>query len=578
MAIYEYTGDQLNRLLDRMLEEANEARRALIEEWYVNEQYLRAAYRSPSQRHRTNVYSNQLYRVIQHYQAMLTDARPAFNVEVAGRSRWPIIVRNALHAFIERYWREHSMDRFVAKLIPPLFACGKTYAKVIWDRELYAPRVHHVHPVELYIDPAARTLDEAEWICQKSVVSMWELYRRYPPSALEGVRVNTTYSSYPYRVHESAISRYGYQIGPGQYATLPPGPGRYVPVRLGRSAVERTDYEEWLIRDPRKDENGDQAYPTCRVVIRAGGKILADGQYPYWDPWPGWWVECWGNHMGYNVYGHPELTQWVRLQEALNVVLRLAVDNVRFLTPGLWMLDIGAVAAGSEEHLRPDIGAIVRKRQGMEIKRDSHPLPPGLLDTLNLLRSELLYVTGLNEATAGRPPRSVTAAAAIEALGQTAVSMARPKAREIEQAMVGIGIRILSRVLQYYDEEAFAALIRSAMDQDTSVPASELLKSVGIERWDYEYRYRLLRDLRISVRPGSSMAVARDRDTQYWLALYAAGLVSRKTVREILQIPGREEDERAELAQAMVGSPAATAQLGPTPRGRGVRAAQLLRR
>lgn len=577
---------ELSRLLDRLKEEAVEARSRYAEWWRRNEEYIRASFKAPTQPHRSHVYSNEIYRVIQQYQALLTDARPAFTVEIKGRKRWAIQLQIALQNYLRRWWHEESMDRQISSQIPTLFSMGKIYGKVVWDPDAGKPRVHFVSPWEVLVDPSAKSLQEADWICQTSVVSIWELARRYPPEVLEGVKVSEDISSYDVTADTRSVSRYGWSLGANQYALIPEWPprDRYT---VGRktSAVPKTWYEEWLLRDPSRNPDGSLKYPVARVVIRAGGKIIADANYPYWDPWPGWWVDAYGSFVHRDVYGFPEMNQWIRLQEALNVLLRLSVDNARFLTPGLWKIDQGAVPGALQQKLRPDVGVIIPKRQGMSVERETQGLPNGLLDLLNILRSELLYVTGLNEASFGRPPRSVTAAAALEALGQSMISMARSKARELETMISAIGWRVLSRILQFSSKEMFVDLLLPGVEgeevlanQSSESWLDDILNQAGISSWDYDARYALLKDLRIGVRPGSSMALSRDKDTQYWIALYQSGLISRKAVRELLEIPGRDDELQEELSQALTGSPAARARIGPTPRGRGATAAALLRR
>lgn len=166
------------------------------------------------------------------------------------------------------------------------------------------------------------------------------------------------------------------------------------------------------------------------------------------------------------------------------------------------------------------------------------------------------------------------------------VSMARSKARELETMISAVGWRVLSRILQFSSKEMFVDLLLPGIEGEEVLGQQQVaedwlddvLNQAGIASWEYRARYALLRDLRIGVRPGSSMSLSRDRDAQYWIALYQAGLISRKAVRELLEIPGRDDELQDELSQALAGSPAARARIGPTPRGRGATAAALLRR
>ena len=329
MSVLGRTVEEVGRKLDSMLQEAREARASLERSWRRNERYLRSKYPKPNRAHRSDLYSNYIYRVVLHYTTLLTDARPHFNVSVRGRGKWAVSLQKALQAVLARWWFENEIDRLLMLSVPYLFTHGKIYWKVVWDPAVGEPCVIPVSPWDVFVDPNARTLADADWICQRSVVSRWELLRRYPEEVLEGVKWRKDLSSFPVSVSEKDVSRYGFSIGPNEFAVLPDvWSGERVPVAMSPSAVEKTEYEEWLIRDPARLENGAPAYPVCRVIIRAGGKIIADGNYPYWDRWPGWWVEAFANAAGVNVYGHPEVDQWVSVQEGLNVSLRLSLIHI----------------------------------------------------------------------------------------------------------------------------------------------------------------------------------------------------------------------------------------------------------
>jgi hypothetical protein len=558
---------KLNGMLDSMLREAASARRFYERDWERNLRYIQGDqwFEVNRSQNACDVVDNVLLRAVQQFQAMLTDSRPIWDIEVSGAGKHAQRRKRFFRELLRRYWRLLSLDRVLAETIVDMFVTGKGYWKVYWEPFASWGRggveVRRVHPADLFIDPSATTLDNAEFICYRTPITIWELSRRFPKELVDQVKPDDTLSQYA-----------------STTSALTPGLLNW-PRSLRRTsgeptAVPRVWYEEWLIRDPTLNEDGTLKYSTARLVCRAGKVILIDSNYPYWDEWPGWWVEFKANHIGTDVYGYPELSTLLPLQDALNVASAILVDNVRFLTTGMWLMDVTALPPGQERSLKPDVGRIVRKRQGTVLERDYKPVPQGILESVAHLRNAIVGNSGLSDVVAGRPPRSVTAATAIEALTAGTNQYVRVKAREIEVAMARAARCLISRFLQFASVADLAELAYDiasteelqAYEQEGNV--NILVQALGLRDWDLETRKQVARTSIINVRPGSMLS-------SYWkdymamvAAMYDKGWVDREWVLEELDIPGRDEVVRRSGQQAMLGGPAVAARTGPAPRGR----------
>jgi hypothetical protein len=422
----------------------------------------------------------------------------------------------------------------------------------------------------MWIDPGAASLEEAEFICYRTPVSLWKIQRRFPAERALRVKPDASLSQFT-----EARTKYRVPL------SWMPHPRRRELVR--ETAIPKAWVEEWWIRDPKRDEGGGPKYPTGRMITRTKTTLLWDGPNPYWDPWPGPWIEYTVNQLEEHPYGEPEITQLRGMQDGVNVVLGLIIDNARFITNGVWIMDEDALSQTERRKLSSRPGAIVSKRPGRELRRDTgQSLPGQVLEVLNALKTDLQFVSGLMDTGYGRPPRGVTAASAIDQLQMATQATIRLKGRELETALAKLGQRIVARIFQFYDEVRVMDLqgpggdivpmtfdpgmlltLRHPEDTEAYPPLSE------------DDRRDMLKQFRVRVTPGSSLAISKEKKWAMDMALYGQGLIDRKAVLDNMQYPDRDEImSRMAAAQPATAPPVAAGAAGPKPRGRGVNITQ----
>jgi hypothetical protein len=93
----------------------------------------------------------------------------------------------------------------------------------------------------------------------------------------------------------------------------------------------------------------------------------------------------------------------------------------------------------------------------------------------------------------------------------------------------------------------------------------------GIGEIDEDDRQELLKQFRVRVQPGSSLALSKEKRWAMELGLYTQRLIDRKAVLESIDYPNKDEIERRMQQQEMMA--AALGQLGGGA-GRGKRGSQ----
>jgi len=573
---------RLHGMLDAMFDESDAAYRKEVGEWDGNERYiLGEQWARPRSGGLAQITNNQIWRIVQQSAALLTDTKPYIEITSRPNDAFWARVNTQLREIIEAQWFQNDVDRALVRCVYDLFITSNAYLKCYWDGTKNWGQgdigISRISPRFIRKDPNATAFKDSEYICYRVPATLWDIRRRFDPERAAMVRPDADLSSYTegQQRHWFPFSR----------------PRRKS--RMMASAVPRAWVEEWLIRDPATDKLDRPLYPEGRMITRALSPrvVLYDDKAPYWDPWPGPWIDFTVNQIEESPYGSPDITQLKNLNDAINVIVSLLIDNARFMTNGIWILDEGALIPTERDKLTSRPGVIVEKRVGREVKRDTGAaLPSGVMELLTMLKQDMQFVSGLMDTGFGRAPKGVTAAAAIESLQLATQATIRLKARELEAGLVNLGQRVVARVFQHYTDERVVDLLGPqgivpmtwdprvlatlqhgmALGPDGAFPDLDGLQPPGEAE-----RKELLKQFRIRVSPSSSLALSKERKWAMEMALYSAGLTDAKAVLDAIDYPNKEEVlQRIAAAHAQGAGAVTRAAAGPRPRGRGVNVTQ----
>jgi hypothetical protein len=542
---------ELNSMLDDIFAELKSYREEKEKQWKVNVDAYRGRKAKTRGEGLSTAQLNNTWRIVNLYVAMLTDAKPRPEIG----TRRPTIERlgKIMRDVVDAIFFLQELDRTTVRWSYDRELFGKAFGKCIWDPGLEWGEgdvaIIRADPRHMYIDNAD-SLKRSQVICYRLPVPLWELRSLFPASG-------------QFVTADVMGSEVGTSGVPGRL------PAVIRPQAVESRGIPRAWTEEWWIRDPQVDAEGNLRYPSGRLITRAGGNktILVDTQNPYHDPWPGPWAEFNGAPDPDSPWPIPDVNMLVPLQDALDNMIRYMEDNASFLTAGMWFAErnsIDEVSLESKTSLLPKPGKVVWYRPGSKRpERDAgQPLPATLTDAIRMIYQGQESVSGLLDSSGGKIPRGVTAGSAIEQIQGMTQAAIRLASRDMEAGLAMIGQWTVNRVLERYTGKRVLNMLGPEGAYNVNWDPREFLVAA---KGDQE---ELLKLFRFMITPGSSLALSKERQYALHAALYSMGAIDREALLTNIDYPGKEAIiKRMQMAQQ--GMPGAGARAGPTPRGRG---------
>jgi hypothetical protein len=303
-------------------------------------------------------------------------------------------------------------------------------------------------------------------------------------------------------------------------------------------------------------------YPNGRKTIIANNVVLEDGPNPYEDGlFP--YQRVVNYVLPREFWGISEVEQLESPQKIFNKLISYALDVMTLMGNPIWIVDTGAGIDTSELHNRP--GMIVEKAPGSEVRREEGTqLQPYVLQLIDRMQSWFNDIAGTSDVSRGVTPGSVTAASAILALQESALTRMRQKSRNIDAFLRDVGRQYASRALQYYDAPR---VFRVTNDQGaeqyfkayTTTDDGErkvILQAEG-ELVPIEIPLAKAPTLDVKVSTGSQLPFAKAERENRAYQLFDRGIIDAEEVLKITEYPNATQVlERLQAkAQAAAGAP-----------------------
>jgi len=299
------------------------------------------------------------------------------------------------------------------------------------------------------------------------------------------------------------------------------------------------------ILDEQNPKGTRPKYPeNLRLIIKIDKTILYDGQSPERDgkiplvPFYAYKTED-------SIYGLGEVKNLISAQKSFNEMDWAELQGLRLNGNSGWVID--KESGIDSDTLTNEPGIIITKKQGTEARR----LEPGVVSPQLATRKfadqqAMEQISGINEASQGRKPSSVTAAAAIQALQGATRSRINQK----------------QRYLSEYSLPRLASLVASRIVNRWSVEKKLRVYDKDGELQYIEYNPDEIYKLKYDIRPlaSTNSGLAKEEVFSVMSQLLQGNAIDPRTFVELTDLPYRsavlkrmdENDEKNAMIEQLV--------------------------
>lgn len=368
-----------------------------------------------------------------------------------------------------------------------------------------------INPFNLFPDPMATNIDNAEYIIYATYKHVNQLKQQFPDKA------NSLVSG---TINFSELVQSGNDTGTISNQVL---------------VLECWTRDYTTFEDDVEDEDGKtlkvrkRKYPKGRIITCAPelGILLSDKPNPYDDGrFPFIMLKCYD--VPFKFWGKGEIEQLLSPQTYINDLVNQIIDNAKLTANMPWVLDKNSGIGKGQLTNRP--GLIIRKNPGSEVHRlQPPPMPAYVQEMVAMLKNDIETISGIHDVTQGRKPGSISAASAIMALQEAAQARIRLKVKLMEQTLGELGNMWYARMKQFWKTVRFAR----TFDEKNKVQFTEITPDMLQENIDF------------MILAGSTMPMNKNAMLDLMIRLAQTGaedglpMVDRQTVLSYTNIPDK---------------------------------------
>jgi hypothetical protein len=362
---------------------------------------------------------------------------------------------------IDYEWQRTKMFTQLLKALTTGLIFGSVPIALVWDAKasngLGQIKPIIMSPFNVFADPLATCVDDAEYIMYACYKNVGEVIKAYPEKA-DLLMASTQAVTDEYLAYGKNTTNLK-----SDKAIL------YIEAFMRDYSTETEVIEE----NGEKVQQTMMKYPGGKSIVIAGDVLLSDDPNPYQDgkfPYTVW--KCYD--IPGKFWGESEVSQIVSPQKYRNEVINQILDSAKLTANSPWIVDKNA---GVEKNsLTNRQGLVIRKNPGTDIHREQPAgLPAYISNIPDMLGRDIEQISGVYDVTRGERPTGITAAAAIQALNEQAQGRVRLKVQAMEQMLGELGSMWTSRMQQFWVTKR---TIRIMGEQYT--PNSNIDKAIGM--------------------------------------------------------------------------------------------------
>lgn len=448
--------------------------------------------------YKSNLVSNYIFSIIETIRPIMLDNDPKFQSMPRQPSGMPF--STDLQEALSYEWDRESMNKKLYRELITTLVLGTAVFFLPWDTKLKNVKAIPVSPFNIFPDPLATDVEDAEYIIYASYKNDFLLKRAFPEKAslLNGGSIK-----HGELVHDN---------------------NRNANVRNQILVLEvwTRDYETY--ENDKKTGKAVLKYPNGRVITVAPelGLVLSDKGNPYQDgQLPFQLIKDYD--IPGKFWGEGEVAQLISPQKYMNELNNAILDNAKSTANMPWIVDKSAGIPKGAITSRP--GLVIRKNQGSEVRREAPPSMPGyVVNAVEQYKHDMEQVSGIFDTLKGNSETGVYTAQGILALQEAGQARVRLKVKLLEDSLGKLANMWYSRMKQFWKEDRWLRMTQ----MDGSYDFKKFTKNV----LEHDYDVKIL--------AGSTMPVNRGAMLDLMIRLAQTqmadgqALVDREAVAEYL--------------------------------------------
>lgn len=439
----------------------------------VNNRYQSAIFASWAPQPR----DSEVYPICSALVAWLTDQEPdiGFFPAIDPASPYQPRVMNIAADLSNLYitnWINEEYDREYKKMIWDGFICGTGFIKTIWDNGAADGAgnavVRRIDPYNIFPDPQASSLADAEYIIETRRMTYAQIRRMYPDTAHLLILGAT-------EAEPGRPKIYGNSLLPrANLGFLPEGNGLWAGRQRENSPIPDdlfTVYEYWIRTNtpedsPDLDEQspGDNAYETARwkvVVVCSGEVLLEEWADDLWDhaghPYDDWRFDDIGEFWGISLVDHLSLPQLY-----INRLLTALQQNAELCGNPIFVEGANTGTARTAITNRPGERLTVNAAAAAQnVPRWLQPpsMPAQVMDLVNFWISRIENTAGINGMQKGEDPQQRVSSNTANTVQEAAFVRIRSALTNLGWVYRRSANKIAALIAQNYVESRIVAIL-----------------------------------------------------------------------------------------------------------------------
>lgn len=468
--------------------------------------------------YKSNLVSNYIFSIVETIRPIMLDNDPKF--QSMPRQPEGLAFSNDLQEALMYEWDREQMNTKMYKELINTLVFGTSIFFLPWDSRDKNVKAIPVNPFNIFPDPLATSVDDAEYIIYASYKNVERLKRAFPDKAdkLSGSSIN-----YSELVQDN-----------DRNATID---NQILVLEVWTKDYETEEIEPGKLKYKHPNGRVITLCPELGIVLSDKPNPYADGKFPF--------VLLKDYDIPNKFWGEGEVQQLLSPQKHMNDLNNAILDNAKATANMPWIIDKNSGIGYGKITARP--GLVIRKNPGSEVRRDQPPsMPMYVVNAVETYKKDIEQVSGIYNTLKGDSATGVYTAQGILALQEAGQVRIRLKVKLLENALGNLAQLWFSRMKQFWKNDRWLSITRV----DGTYDLKKFTKAV------LEYDY----DIKITA--GSTMPVNRGAMLDLMIRLAQTpmpdgqNLVDREAVVEYLP-----EEVKSALLRRMGGKQQELAQL-----------------